>query len=397
MLLLLVMPAVSGCDQGAALNNVVRDATDDYRFNLFVWEVNTLSEELNQIHRYDETSLDSKLVLEYFTASRELAILEVQIRSARAGSANDDNLTELKSECDAIIEFREQNSETVERIIERQIRDTLSSEGIYSPFGNLLGAETGFPPFNFELEELPRLLVISPREYISSIREVLIIPEISLREMESIEADVDTADVSSVVLEIGGVATYPSLVKDNASLSFTLNAAAEEWLHQYLAFTPLGFRYVLDASGIVQNYEIATMNETLVGIVSKEIGALVLKEYYPDYQQANGNSSGSGFDFNAEMRDIRRTVDNMLANGEIEAAEAFMEERRLYLLEQGYYIRKLNQAYFAFNGTYADSPTSVNPIGEEFAALREQSTSVRDFLEKAAAFTSRADLIQQLN
>ncbi len=97
-------------------------------------------------------------------------------------------------------------------------------------------------------------------------------------------------------------------------------------------------------------------------------------------------------EFNREMREIRRMVDEYLARGEVAAAEQFMEERRQYLAGKGYYLRKLNQAYFAFYGTYADSPTSISPIGLEFKKLREQSASVKDFLDRAAAITSREDL-----
>ena len=69
-----------------------------------------------------------------------------------------------------------------------------------------------------------------------------------------------------------------------------------------------------------------------------------------------------------------------------------MEQKRQYLATKGYHIRKLNQAYFAFHGAYADSPTSISPIGVELKQLRSQSASLKDFLERAATMTSRQDL-----
>jgi hypothetical protein len=96
------------------------------------------------------------------------------------------------------------------------------------------------------------------------------------------------------------------------------------------------------------------------------------------------------------MREIRIAVDNYLAQGEIDQAEAFMEQKQQYLAENGYYIRKLNQAYFAFHGTYADSPTSSSPIGKEISQLREQSASLKDFLDSAAGITSQDELIKKL-
>ena len=136
------------------------------------------------------------------------------------------------------------------------------------------------------------------------------------------------------------------------------------------------------------------MNETVVGIASKEIGAIIIENYYPRYGKDDSQPRGgeSEFDFNREMREIRKTVDKYLARGEIKQAEEFMERKRQYLASMGHYIRRLNQAYFAFHGAYADSPTSISPIGLELKELRSQSASLKDFLNKVAAMTSRQNL-----
>ena len=205
----------------------------------------------------------------------------------------------------------------------------------------------------------------------------------------------DKLGVSSLVVELGGFGgTYPTLVTNEASLRFTIDAVAEEWLHQYLVFKPLGFLYLLDLIGVSRNYEIATMNETLASMVSKEIGSLVCEKYYPQPENDTHQNQTvkPEFDFNREMREIRRAVDKYLAQGEIEQAEAFMEQKRQYLASMGYHIRKLNQAYFAFHGAYADRPTSISPIGLELNELRGQSASLKDFLNTVAAMTSRQNL-----
>ena len=69
-----------------------------------------------------------------------------------------------------------------------------------------------------------------------------------------------------------------------------------------------------------------------------------------------------------------------------------MEQKREFLAANGYYIRKLNQAYFAFYGSYADTAASVDPIGPKFEQLRAKSTSLRDFVDTARQFNSEADL-----
>ena len=136
----------------------------------------------------------------------------------------------------------------------------------------------------------------------------------------------------------------------------------------------------------------------MASMTGTEIGTLVYQKYYSAYDKANQPSrqEGSGFDFNREMRDIREKVDEYLARGEIETAEEFMKQKQRYLATESYFIRKLNQAYFAFHGTYADSPTSISPIGAELKTLREQSVSLKDFLTKAATVTSRQHLQDML-
>jgi hypothetical protein len=85
-----------------------------------------------------------------------------------------------------------------------------------------------------------------------------------------------------------------------------------------------------------------------------------------------------------------------LAGEETEKAERYMEERRQFLADNGYYIRKLNQAYFAFHGTYADTPTSVSPIGGQLEELRERSPSLGDFVTTASGISSYEELLEML-
>jgi hypothetical protein len=214
------------------------------------------------------------------------------------------------------------------------------------------------------------------------------------KDMAAIEARIDGIGYSALVVELGGLATFPSYVSNQADTKFIIKTAAEEWLHQYLAFTPLGFLYVMDTAGIRQDYDIATMNETVASMVSQEIGEMIYQKYYapPATNTAAPEAAEKGFDFNKAMREIRQAVDSYLARGEIETAETFMAQQRQYLAANGYYIRKLNQAYFAFYGTYADSPTSISPIGTELKKLRSESASLKDFLGKVSVMTSRQDL-----
>ena len=399
--LILVCLLSCGCTPRQSFDARLNSIVKPHLFGIASWESKAIPHEINQwlFSRREKIDDEIEIVLEYFATTEQIKALKSEIGVAQSG-LGESGPTSFGAELNKLQEQKTVLAESVERIIEKQVRDALSQQGIFNP---VTESKVNFPPVNFKLEKPPHLLVVSPRERIESVREITLKPALILEEMEDIEARVDELGVSSLVVELGGLgATYPTLVDEEISLRSTIDTTIEEWLHQYLVFKPLGFRYLLDLIGLSRNYEITTMNETLAGMVSKEIGSIVYKEYYPAYTNNASESqvpeldSESEFDFNREMREIRRTVDVYLAQGEIEKAEEFMEQKRQYLVSMGYYIRKLNQAYFAFHGTYADRPTSISPIGVELRKLREQSDSLKEFLNTAAAMTGRQDLQESI-
>ena len=378
------------CTPAPGFDNRLKSIVKPHRFSIAKWEFRTLPYEVNQWIFGGPEKIDDEvgIVTEYFLYVERIKTLKSEIEAINAGKGQGD-LASLEAELNKLQEQRAALDGIVERILGKQIKEILAQQGIFNP---ILKSRVNFPPLIFKMEKPPRLLVVSPRERIESIRRIPLQPGVNLEEMEAIEAEVDKLGVSSLVVGLGGFAAYPSLVTNDASLQFVIDTVTEEWLHQYLAFTPLGIRYLLDVAGVSRNYEIATINETLAGIVSKEIGAIVCGEYYAECESQPKQVAKPEFDFTREMREIRRAVDQYLARGEIEQAEEFMEQKRQYLASKGYYIRKLNQAYFAFYGTYADSPTSISPIGVEMKELRHQSASLKDFIDTVAVMTSRQDL-----
>lgn len=398
VIFLTLITLVSGCGKSDDFSDQVEDITESYRFELAKWEIKTLAGEIGEFFRGgDKEDNATEEIITYFTNAARIRNLEATINAVRAGNLSGD-LDQLQNELDELRCQNAERREATEKALEAQVREALSEQDIFNPIYKYIKIKSVFPPVKIHLGSPPHLLIISPRDRIESIKEVMLLPEMSLEDMEKIESEVDNLGFSSVVEGLGGLSTYPSYVLDEADLHFTLETVIHEWIHQYLAFTPLGFRYILDRTGIHADYEIATINETVVGIISKEIGAMMYQKYVP--QEASESepppATEPAFDFNKEMREIRKAVDDYLARGEIQQAEEFMEEKRQYLAENGYYIRKLNQAYFAFHGTYADSPTSINPIGEELRKLREQSDSLKEFLDSAAGIGSREELTERL-
>jgi hypothetical protein len=270
------------------------------------------------------------------------------------------------------------DSTTEEAALRRQIASVLVDEDICIS-----------PPLAFKLEEPPHLLVISPREKIVYLNRILLRQDMSLEEMEKLEAQADTLGLSTLVAELGGFGgTYPPTVAASLSRVDTIDAAVEEWFHQYLALRPLGFLYLLDSIGVRPDPDIVTINETLAGIVSKEIGAEISARYYPGQEKVKTDHNASDFDFDAEMEQTRKQVDNYLSESKIAKAERYMEERRVMFVANGYKIRKLNQAYFAFHGIYGQDPTSVSLIYDDLKKLRDRSPSLKAFIANVANMTS---------
>ncbi len=401
VLLVLVALLAGACSSAPSFDQQLGLVVKPYQFSILRWQLGQVLRTRSgpPTEEVAADGEDSDFVLHYFQLVSQTRALRREINAIATGGRQGD-LEALLEELDELQAIKATMRSEVQRIIGRQIRAMLERQGIYNPLDRYGTLRLSFPPINFRLDRPPNLLVVSPRDRIASIREVMLAQDLDVEQFAEIEAQVDALGVSSMVTELGGFGgTYPTFVADDVTLPWTLSTATEEWLHQYLAFTPLGFRYLLDATGLARNYEIATMNETLAGIVSDEIAQLVLDTYYyPQSTMPNprGAAQEAPFDFARFMRELRLEVDALLANGQIDEAERLMEERRQVLVSKGYYIRKLNQAYFAFHGTYADEPTSVDPIGVEMRALRQQSASLSAFLNTAASMGSRQDLIDSL-
>jgi hypothetical protein len=248
---------------------------------------------------------------------------------------------------------------------------------------------------------LPYNLVISPRNKIEQETALSLIPDLTVDKQASLEEKVDhNLGVSSLVVPIGGIGTYPTMVERTTALDWLSDTIAHEWTHNFLTLHPLGINYETSP-------ELRTMNETTASIVGGEVGKAMLKRYYPELVQEFTseeiglplNPPKTSFNFNAEMHTTRVHVDELLAQGKITEAETYMDERRLVFWDNGYPIRKLNQAYFAFYGAYADvpgGPAGEDPVGPAVRALRAQSDSLADFLYTIAWMNSYEDLLQAI-
>ena len=241
------------------------------------------------------------------------------------------------------------------------------------------------PPSTFASTPPPRSSPSRPRDRIRLSETVLLDSDVEVAEREAVEETLAAEhNLSALVLPIAGLAAYPAIVSGTRDLRRTLEIVAHEWLHQYWFFYPLGFNYFASA-------EMTTLNETAADIAGRELGDLAYERLTgirppPPAAPSPTASDERAFDFGDEMRETRRTADALLAQGLIDEAEWYMEQRRRLFVDNGYAIRVLNQAYFAFHGTYAESPASVSPIAGQLHDLRERSASLGEFIRTVARF-----------
>jgi hypothetical protein len=295
-------------------------------------------------------------------------------------------------------------SEEVTRIRQLQnvfqpVAETILQEQaamVLSEMGLGLGGEP-FPPLAFHFTQPPAALIISPRDVIRQDGNISLDPEISLEERVALERNVEREmDVSALVVSIGGIGIYPTMVQESTSLTWISEVVVHEWVHNYLTLRPLGLLYN-------SSPELRTMNETTANLIGKEVGRKMLERYYPDLvppppaedAQITSLDESSAFDFRGEMRETRVHVDDLLAEGKVEEAESYMEERRQIFWENGYRIRRLNQAYFAFHGAYADEPGGAagdDPVGEAVRELWALMDSPAEFLRMMSWMNDYADL-----
>ncbi|MGC8839539.1 MAG: hypothetical protein ACP5UM_14140 [Anaerolineae bacterium] len=365
-----------------------------YSFDVVRWELEAAPPKARDILFPPDRDLSPPearaRVLAYWGRVREVDRLQTSLERLWAEHGQEgppqDQVQALLEEVSLLEAQQAQERPLVEAILAHQVESVLWDLRL-TTLGRV------WPPVAFCLTTSPFHLTISPRTVIRVRAARDLRPDLPLDLQVELEERIDRSlDVSSLIEATGGYGAYPSMVLETPDLAWTLETVAHEWTHNYLAFRPLGWRYF-------DSPQMRSINETVADIVGEEVGKAVLARYYPELvppppppnrEEASGPPA---FDFAREMRATRMEVDRLLAEGKVEEAEAYMEARRQEFVRHGYYLRKLNQAYFAFHGTYATGPaaSAVDPVGQGLAQLRARVASLREFLALVEGLRSYED------
>ena len=395
-ILLLLLAGLTGFSNPSLTNPIekVRAYTRSLEFDYVEWmgqaaalKLHSASVSLPQTIKQNQ---QKKIVTEYFLVTQGILQKEYQLSQLYADPAITDKESAtlpVRDELETLYARQKQIAPLAEAILQEQVSQVLAEI-------NLTAGGQPVPNVWYHSTPLPMALIVSPRDRIEQTANISVNTDLTVNEQVELEENVAQGlNVSSLVVQIGGVGVYPTMVARTTNQTWLLSTIAHEWIHNYLTLRPLGLLY----GGTP---ELRTMNETTASIAGDEIGALVIEKFYPELKPAASfptfelvslpfdqpdpeTLTRPPFDFRAQMHETRIHADALLAEGKIEEAEAYMEARRQVFLKNGYLLRKINQAYFAFHGAYADAPGGAageDPVGPAVRELRAQSDSLADFV-----------------
>jgi hypothetical protein len=342
----------------------------------------------------------SRLAVEYAQLVDFAGQIEARIVATYADLSLTDPAAQAAPLQAQLAEIRHRQAE-IEPLVEETIQEQVAA--VLAEIG-LGGGGMPVPPVSFHFTQLPLALIVSPREVIREDANLQLDADLDLSAQVGLEDRVEQAfGVSALVVPIGGIGTYPTMVQESGSLEWVAQVVAHEWTHNYLTLRPLGLSY---ESGPDQR----TMNETAASLMGTAVGLIVLERFYPELVPAPapqgpppaeaGGLAPTAFDFRAEMHATRVQVDALLAEGRIDEAEAYMADRRQVFFDHGYPIRRLNQAYFAFYGAYADEPGGAageDPVGAAVRELWSRIGSPAEFLRRISWMNDFEDLQEALD
>ncbi len=255
---------------------IARSFTRDIEFDFIGWTLNAfkvkwLEFSLNTSNFLDQEA-QRQIALQHLETIASIQRLEWELTLIYADpdiadpevySAN------LRQDLHALYDLRETTAPVAESILQNQIAVIVDELGLSLGGQNL-------PPTLYHSTPLPTALIISPRDVIRQIVDISLIPDLHIDKRFELEDQVDQAlNVSSLVVDIGGVGTYPTMVQETSNLVWLSEVVAHEWVHNYLTLRPLGMNYLTSP-------ELRIMNETAASMAGKEIGQMLLERYYPE-------------------------------------------------------------------------------------------------------------------
>ena len=218
LLLLLLLPLRSTLPTGTRWNAAALLARD-HSYNWLAWLPSALGAKLGQalwgLRPFLDETAASQFLRDYVAEARGLQALEAQIETLFSDAAESDPLSAsagLRSQRDAIRQHLRERQGLAEGVLEGQLAALLVDQG-FAVAGHVL------PPVAMRLTALPQVLVVSPRNEIRYEISIGLEP-LPLDQAVALEGQIEERlDASALVTPIGGIALYPAMILESASIA----------------------------------------------------------------------------------------------------------------------------------------------------------------------------------
>ena len=288
VLLLLAVVLGSSALPPGDVGERARAFTRQVEFDYVGWMATALKNKLSQgalsTDAYLPDTGRKSVVLDYLDLVTHIQQGEGELETIYTDPGVKDPLaasTGVRQKLSGLYAQRSQLGPLAEAILQGQIAEVVKGAGL------TLGGQA-LPPILYHSTPLPLALIISPRNVIRQDADISLLPDLSVDQQEALEAKVDkTLGVSSLVVPIGGVGVYPTMVYQTSDLSWLLEVVSHEWTHNFLTLRPLGLNYF-------GSPELRTMNETVANISGKEIGTRGAQALLPGARAARGPRPAAG-------------------------------------------------------------------------------------------------------
>ncbi len=265
------------------LNESVRAFTRLIEFDFVSWTLEALSVKIRETAlgtaTYISGSERSELVLAYLELVDHIRDVENRIDAIFSDPNVQDPMADsrsLRTELNELKARQAQLGQLAESTLQHQLSQTLAELGL--AFGG-----QSIPPVLYRTTPLPSVLIVSPRDTIRQAANISLHPDLTIDERESLEDQVDQdLNVSSLVVSVGGIGLYPSMVIGTSDINTLSEIVAHEWIHNFLTLRPLGINVFASA-------ELLTMNETTANIAGKEISRALVAQHYPEFRRSLKN------------------------------------------------------------------------------------------------------------
>ena len=192
----------------------IRAYTRAIEFDYVSWTLNAIGIKIGQsalgLEGYLLQASQSQTVLDYLQLISKIQQVESAIRDIYADPTVT-NPQEASNDLSLqLANLRQQQKllgPLAENVLESQVSTIAAEMG-------LTFAGQPIPPVSFQLSDPPNALIVSPRDVIRQDADISISPDLTIDQITHLEDTVDlSANVSSLVVGIGGIGVYPTAPK----------------------------------------------------------------------------------------------------------------------------------------------------------------------------------------